>query len=46
LPQWPQFAVGKPNVLQLGAETKHISLPGAARLTVLDQYFAARRSAD
>ncbi|MEO6152041.1 MAG: carboxylesterase family protein [Croceibacterium sp.] len=43
LPPWPQFAAGKPTVLQVGAETKPITLPNAARLAVLDQYYAWRR---
>ena len=43
LPTWPQFTPGKPTVLALGAETKPIALPNAARLAVLDQYYAWRR---
>jgi len=43
LPAWPQFAAGKPTVMQLGAETRPIPLPGATRLAALDAYFAWRR---
>jgi para-nitrobenzyl esterase len=43
LPQWPQFAAGRPTVMQLGAEAKPIPLPGAHRLAALDEYFAWRR---
>ncbi|MEO6388110.1 MAG: carboxylesterase family protein [Croceibacterium sp.] len=43
-PQWPAFASGKPTVMQLGAESKPIPVPNAARLAALDQYFAARRN--
>jgi para-nitrobenzyl esterase len=43
LPQWPQFAAGRPTVLNVGAETRPITLPNAARLAVLDQYYAWRR---
>ena len=45
LPQWPQFIPGRPTVLQVGAETKPIAVPGADRLAVFDRYFASRRAA-
>lgn len=45
LPQWPKFAPGQATVMQLGAESKAIALPGAARIAALDAYFAARRTA-
>jgi para-nitrobenzyl esterase len=43
LPQWPQFAPGKPSVLNVGAETKVIAVPNAAQIEAVDDYFAWRR---
>lgn len=43
LPQWPKFALGKPTVMELGAEARPIGLPTTSRPAVLDDYFAWRR---
>jgi para-nitrobenzyl esterase len=43
LPQWPQFAPGKPTVMQLGAEARPIAMPHADSLAALSEYFAWRR---
>ncbi|HEY6817561.1 MAG TPA: carboxylesterase family protein [Croceibacterium sp.] len=43
LPAWPAFAAGRATVMQLGAETGPIALPGSDRLAALDGYFAWRR---
>jgi para-nitrobenzyl esterase len=44
LPHWPEFQPGKATVMQLGSETKPVSLPVEWRLKVLDAYYAWRRS--
>ena len=44
LPAWPEFAEGKPTVMQLGPDIGPIALPGSERLAALDGYFAWRRS--
>ena len=44
LPQWPRFAANQPTVMELGAQTRPVALPMAARLAALDPYFAARRT--
>ena len=43
LPAWPEFAEGKPTVMQLGTDAGPIVLPNRARLAALDGYFAWRR---
>jgi len=43
LPAWPEFAPGKPTVMELGAEARPIPVPAADRLAALSEYFAWRR---
>jgi para-nitrobenzyl esterase len=45
LPTWPAFTDGNPVVMYLGPTARTGPVPSAAPLTVLDQYFAWRRSA-
>jgi len=43
LPEWPPFAVGKPQVMGLGDRTGPLPVQHIEQLQVLDDYYAGRR---